>query len=261
MFRIIKIIIIIILCLTIKSDAQVVHYDLDSLVKHNNKNHYYKKSILHIDTIINPFIIKKPSVCIKGLDCSMWQKGIKWHLVDSNFTFVFIKATQNLRTDINFKNNWEKCSIPKGAYHFFAPTINGETQAKHFLSVVKIEKGDLPPVIDVEYTRLWRRCNRYTAVKNLKLMLDYIEKETGVVPIIYTNCGFWNKYIYNYTKWEISKYPLWVANYYVEKPKIPLGWEKWTFWQYTPYGKISHHHTDWDMNFYNGEDLTDIMIK
>lgn len=242
--------------------------------------YFYSKSILRIDTLdIFSFnksdtnkIVDIDSITIdvlfdntkylNGLDCSMWQNNISWHKIDSIYSFVFIKATQSLRTDVNFNSNWNNCNLIKGAYHFFNPNINGIEQAKHFLSVVKLEKGNLPPVIDVEYYHsYWRHCNRYTAAKNLQLMLEYIEKTTGTKHIIYTNCSFWNKYLAKYVAFNTSYYYLWVANYFKESPCIPIGWTTWTFWQYTHKGRVNEHYTYWDLNYYNGTDLSEILVK
>lgn len=243
-----------------------------------HNSYQQSKSLLFVDTLdsFNYFYpidytpdtitVCNDTICemvISGLDCSLWQNRIRWEKIDPNFSFVFIKATQSLRVDPNFFNNWNNCNLIKGAYHFFNPNINGVTQAKHFLSVVPIKKGNLPPVIDVEYYySYWRYCNKWTAAKNLRLMLEYLEKETGVKPIIYTNCGFWNHSVSPYIKFNPAEYYLWIANYTTSNsPCIPKGWEHWTFWQYTHKGKIDHHTTYWDLNYFNGSDLTKILIK
>jgi lysozyme len=230
------------------------------------KHYYYKNSMLSVDSTLISYaydtaFYNQLQKDVHGLDMSKWQGYVDWKLIPKQYQFVFIKATQGLSTDPNFHKNWNNCTITKGAYHFFNPAINGVTQAKYFLSVVHMKAGDLPPVIDVEYIRPWRRINRYTAAKNLKLMLDYIEKEIGVRPIIYSNCSFWNRYVYKYFKGDCGRYPLWVANYCKEDPCIPMGWKTWTFWQYSDKGRISGHPTYWDLNYYNGNDLKDIIIK
>jgi lysozyme len=256
---------ILILNFTLNAQPKTYH-NLDSLV--NNKEEcYFKTSIVNVDSIPNlfPFTITNDSICkdtiLNGLDCSVWQDRIKWYDIDTIYKFIFIRASESLKMDNNFSYNWRHCKIPKGAYHFFNPNINGITQAKFFLSFVKIEKGNLPPVIDVEYCSYWRRCNKYTGAKNLRLMLEYIEQKTGVKPIIYTNSNFWNKYLFNYIKFDPNNYPLWIAHYYVIKPNIPKGWKTWTFWQYSAKGRLNNHYTDWDLNYFNGIDLESILIK
>ncbi len=243
-----------------------IYYNLDSLVNSKEES-YFKTSIVNIDSIQNLFsfvIANTPIIedsIINGLDCSIWQNKIKWNVIDTSYKFIFIRASESLKIDNNFSYNWKHCKIPKGAYHFFNPNINGIAQANLFLSFVKIEKGDLPPVIDVEYCSYWRRCNKHTGAKNLKLMLEYIEELTGVKPVIYTNNHFWNKYLSNYVKFNPENYPLWIAHYYVNKPNIPIGWKTWTFWQYSAKGRLDNHSTDWDLNYFNGSDLETILVK
>ncbi len=255
------------ICDTLHNDSG---FEYDSIICYNRieKYYYYEKSIVSEDSTFISYaydttFYNQLKHDVLGLDISKWQGYINWKLIPEEYKFVFIKATQGLTTDPNFNTNWKNCHLIKSAYHFFNPCINGITQAKYFLSIVTINKGDLPPVIDVEYIRLWRKVNRYTAAKNLKLMLDYIENETGVRPIIYTNCNFWNRYVYKYFKGDCSKYYLWVANYkdITEEPCLPDGWKKWTFWQYTDRGKIKGHPTYWDLNYFNDNDLNKILIK
>ena len=70
--------------------------------------------------------------------------------------FVFIKATEGIvNTDPQFKRNWKKskqAGMIRGAYHFFLATKDGREQAQNFISMVDLEEGDLPPVVDIEQT-------------------------------------------------------------------------------------------------------------
>ena len=53
----------------------------------------------------------------------------------------------------NFDHNFRKAQqygLVRGAYHYFSPGISGDLQAHHFINSVPLEKGDLPPVLDVE---------------------------------------------------------------------------------------------------------------
>ena len=70
--------------------------------------------------------------------------------------FAFIKATEGLNNvDNAFRRNWIKtkeAKMPRGAYHFFVPSKSGKAQAESFINNVVLEKGDLPPVLDIERT-------------------------------------------------------------------------------------------------------------
>jgi len=97
---------------------------------------------------------------VHGIDVSYAQGTIDWQKVramedDSvRITFAFIKATEGvLSVDPFFQRNWReaaKAGIICGAYHYFKPNKSGAWQARLFLQTAKIEKGDLPLVVDVE---------------------------------------------------------------------------------------------------------------
>ena len=56
------------------------------------------------------------------------------------------------------------------------------------------------PVIDVENGRAYRQVKPALVAKRLKEMINYIEDELHVKPIIYTNASFWNKQFGPYFK-------------------------------------------------------------
>ena len=99
---------------------------------------------------------------IHGIDVSKYQEIISWESVKEmkvrnvQLGFVFIKATEGIvNTDPQFKRNWKKskqAGMIRGAYHFFLATKDGREQAENFISMVDLEEGDLPPVVDIEQT-------------------------------------------------------------------------------------------------------------
>jgi GH25 family lysozyme M1 (1,4-beta-N-acetylmuramidase) len=57
----------------------------------------------------------------------------------------------------SFAGNWEDAHehhIFCGAYHYFLPDKDAKKQAENFISSVTLHQGDLPPVIDIEDTRV-----------------------------------------------------------------------------------------------------------
>ena len=99
---------------------------------------------------------------IHGIDVSHHQATIDWQAVkdmqDKNIKigFAFIKATEGLsNTDNAYRRNWFKAKeqhISRGAYHFFIASKSGKAQAQNFIETVALEKGDMPPVLDIEQT-------------------------------------------------------------------------------------------------------------
>lgn len=191
---------------------------------------------------------------IHGIDISKYQRTIDWNLVTTmevegiKMGFVFIKATEGTElTDRNFDRNWKEAKasgIVRGAYHFFLATENGIKQARFFLDKVHFEKGDLPPVIDIEHLY---RVHPQKMRERLQACLDLLEQETGVLPIIYTSVGFYKSYLGD----TFDKYPLWIAHYQqLERPGIHRDW---SFWQHNESGNISGIVSKVDLNVFSGD--------
>jgi lysozyme len=204
------------------------------------------------------FNIKIPKkYTIHGIDVSYYQGKINWQKVKDmeddgvKVRFAFIKATEGLlQVDPYFQRNWReapKVGIICGAYHFFRPKRDGKTQAKFFLQVVNIEKGDLPPVVDIE------SLDGVSPVKmraELADFLNYVEVKTKVRPIIYSGLKFYEDYLEEH----FEEYPLWIAHYY--QPKLRMDKSRWKFWQHSDKAKINGIGHVVDFNAFNGDSLT-----
>jgi len=191
---------------------------------------------------------------IHGIDVSRYQHNIDWKAVktmeDKNIKigFAFIKATEGLgRVDNGFRKNWyhaKKALIPRGAYHFFISSKSGKAQAENFIETVKLDKGDLPPVLDIESTNGASVTDIQQRAKDWLLV---IEKYYKVKPIIYTNIDFYR----NFLDGQFDDYPLWVAHYYVkDKPRIGRNW---TIWQHNEKGRVNGIDAFVDFNVFNGD--------
>lgn len=202
---------------------------------------------------------------VHGIDVSRYQDRINWKevkkmKVDSiKISFAFIKATEGeCRIDRYFSMNWgnaKKNRIIRGAYHYYRPQVSSKLQAENFISNVKLEKGDLPPVLDIEI--LASGFNADNTVRGIKNWLKIIEKAYHIKPIIYTNIDFYNNYL---TDKGFSDYPLWIAHYYKEKVRLN---QIWYFWQHNDRGKVNGISGDVDFNVFNGdmEDLQELCKK
>ncbi len=186
---------------------------------------------------------------IRGIDVSDYQPNVDWQAVArSGIAFAMIKATEgdSFVCEV-FPRYWEQTKtngLIRGAYHFFKPASDPIKQAYHFLKTVKLQDGDLPPVLDIETmggldaTALCDRAAQW---------IDIIEKEIGFRPIIYTYPGFWQKL--NTTRF--SDYPLWIAHYTTaEQPMTPGGWKTWVFWQFTDQGQVEGISGGIDVNLF-----------
>jgi lysozyme len=193
---------------------------------------------------------------IHGIDVSKYQQNISWESVKEmkvknvQLGFVFIKATEGIvNSDPQFKRNWKKskqAGMIRGAYHFFLATKDGREQAENFISIVDLEEGDLPPVVDIEQTY---GVNPAILKKELKEWLDVIEYYYGAKPIIYTNVAFYSRYLGK----EFNSYPLWAAHYYqYDTPRIDRNWD---FWQHSEEGRVNGILSKVDFNVFNGDSL------
>jgi lysozyme len=196
------------------------------------------------------------SYSIHGIDVSKYQDMIAWEEVKAmnvkniQLGFSFIKATEGIgNTDPWFNRNWKKAKdneIIRGAYHFFIGSKDGKMQAENFIDKVKLESGDLPPVLDIE------QLNGSSATelkKEAKKWLDVVENYYQVKPIIYTNVDFYNRNLGT----EFDKYPLWAAHYYQpDQPRINRGW---LFWQHSDEGHVNGIASKVDFNVFNGDSL------
>lgn len=191
---------------------------------------------------------------IHGIDVSRYQQNINWKLVKEmrvqniSLGFVFIKATEgNNMVDPYFKRNWKKAreaGMIRGAYHFFNPKKDGKQQVKNFQKLVKLESGDLPPVLDVE--KGWKKSKNEIQTK-VREWLKAMEEFYGVKPIIYTYVSFYERYL----KGAFDDYPLWIAHYYQKnQPRISRDWQ---FWQHSEEGKVDGILSKVDFNVFSGD--------
>ena len=194
---------------------------------------------------------------IHGIDVSRYQEMIAWDAVKEmkvkniSIRFAFIKATEGIgNVDAQFHRNWKKAKqegIIRGAYHFFIASKDGKSQAKNFIEEVKLEPGDLPPVLDIEQLN---GVPAITLKKEVKEWLDAIELYYGVKPIIYTNVEFYRQYLGS----EFDPYLLWAAHYYeYNQPRIKRGW---SFWQHSDGGRVNGILSKVDFNVFNGDSTT-----
>jgi len=206
--------------------------------------------------------LKKYSVF--GIDVSTYQKDIDWETVlkEHKIDFVIIRATAGVNNaDKRFQKNWkalEDTDIIRGAYHYYRPDENSETQAKFFIKHVKLSDGDLPPILDIE------KYSRVQSINSLKQgllnWLTLVEKHYGITPILYTYNKFYVSTIASDSRFD--KYPVWIAWYNEnEDPNTILT--DWVFWQFTDKGIVEGIEGNVDINVFNGkkEELNGLRVR
>jgi lysozyme len=187
---------------------------------------------------------------IRGIDVSHYQSAIDWEKVaNQQLDFVFVKATEGITlNDSSFNNNWKAIKsegLRRGAYHFYRANVSPEQQALNFIRNVKMEAGDLPPVLDVETLD---GAGKIELLAGMVTWLYMVEIAYGVKPVIYSNQKFYNTYLSG----QFEDYPLWIARYHnALQPNLADG-RKWKFWQRRDTGKLDGIEGDVDMNVFQG---------
>ena len=190
-----------------------------------------------------------------GFDISHYQnkEDINWDSLSiGNRTiplqFVVMRATMGNRSaDRHFSDFWnlaKEHDLIRGAYHFYRADEDPVIQANNFLANVKLESGDLPPVLDIE--KIPRKKSAKKLIEDLKVWCRIVEETYGKKPIIYTYYHYYKDFL----KGEFDGYPLWLANY--NDVPAPSPDAEWDLWQFSEKGIVYGINTKVDLNVYNG---------
>jgi lysozyme len=199
-----------------------------------------------------------------GIDVSHYQGEIDWEKLkkEEEPDFVIIRATAGKDSkDVRFDKNWKSAGeqeILRGAYHYYRPDENSTEQAKFFIKTVKLNEGDLPPVLDIEkYSRVQSLSSLKTGLLN---WLKIVEEHYDVTPILYTYNKFYTSTIIHDERFD--KYPLWIAWYNVNGNPDDIT-SNWVFWQFSDKGRVKGIVGDVDINVFNGkvQDLDGLRIR
>lgn len=179
------------------------------------------------------------STLYQGIDVSEWQGEINWADVRSDgISVAYIRASEgNNYIDPDAMRNYEGAKdygIKIGFYHYLTAKNQSEAleQAAFFVSVIKGLKVDCRLAMDFEsFGQL--------SVDEINLIaqtfLEEVENLSGKDVIIYSDA-------YNakntFSAELASKYPIWVADYYVNEPGDG-NWSVWDGFQYTDEGRIN----------------------
>ena len=197
-----------------------------------------------------------------GIDVSHYQGEINWKMLKQTrqgkfpVEFIFMKATEGGDfSDDRFVANFDSAKVHgfiRGAYHFYNPKTDADKQADFFIRSVKLEPGDLPPVLDIEM----KSKDVKKLQQDLKIWLRKVENHYGVKPIIYASYKFKTKYLNDSI---FNTYPYWIAHYYVDSVRYQ---GEWKFWQHTDVGTLPGIDEKVDLNVFNGSfsELKNILI-
>jgi lysozyme len=172
---------------------------------------------------------------VQGVDVSRYQLDVDWNVLkqEAGVQFAFIKATEGSSyQDPYFDYNWataRKAGVLRGAYHFYRAEQSPLWQAKQFIKTVKLRKGDLPPVLDVENVD---KVDKARLIEDLTVWLQTVEEHYKIRPIIYASLDLYQRHLHH----AFPDHLVWIARYSRRQPPLQLDWY---FWQYSDEMELS----------------------
>ena len=185
---------------------------------------------------------------VQGVDVSEYEPRVDWRLLRSQgVRFAFVRATSGTGyVDRKFVDHWagaRDAGILRGAYHYLFAGADSRRQAELFVSTVGLDKGELPPVVDLE-DKYNENVPSRTIINTCKAVLDLIEQAFGRKPMLYSRKTYFDAHgmVNGNPAWAMD-YDLWLAQYpfnfdpnihpNVNMPVQPARWKPWKFWQYS----------------------------
>ncbi len=188
-----------------------------------------------------------------GMDVSIWQGEINFQRARAaGIEAVYIRAGEGSNiTDRYFERNYENAraaGLKYGFYHYVTARSVSEAQeqADFFASLIRSKPQDMRAAMDFE------NLSGLTAEESVRIAeayLERLEERLGHTPAVYSDAydasSVW--------KSNLTKYPLWVAEYGVESPRTIGGWESWSGFQYSDKGSVSGVSGHVDRDYFRGD--------
>lgn len=170
------------------------------------------------------------------VDLSNWQSVTDWDLVCSSGVLgVILKATQGSHwvdpTFVRRAMDAHASGLLVGAYHFLDAS-DPATQAAHFLAIT----GGLPLLaLDIEHNSL---STGTVCVEQAAEMSSRVCAIRGQPPLCYIGRDGPDGRGTGLPNLVLSQCDLWLPEYGVETPKLPVGWDEWRLWQWSKTGTV-----------------------
>jgi lysozyme len=194
----------------------------------------------------NTFVFPKGKVY--GIDVSRHQGHIDWSKVkrwqDKPLHFVYIKASEgkslkDVKYDYNIREA-KKHGLLVGSYHFYTSWLEPVSQFEQFKTVIKSQKQDLIPMLDLEHKGMISS-EQYR--QNVLTFSRLCEKEFGCKPLMYSLQSFYRTHL----KYEFNDC-LWFMARYSKNPPVLDDGKNWTIWQFSCQEKVEGIDTHVDLN-------------
>lgn len=175
----------------------------------------------------------------QGIDVSEWQGRINFkEVAESGIEVVYIRASEGTSyIDPYFMDNYrgaKENGIRVGFYHFLTATTTeeAEREAKFFVSNIKGLEPDCKLAMDFE---VFNGLGREEINRISKVFLEKVEELSGKECVIYSDASNARDV---FDEELAKKYPIWVADYFVDEPENNGKWDSWVGFQYSDKGRI-----------------------
>ena len=193
----------------------------------------------------------------QGIDVSGYQGNIDYKKVkEDGIDIVYIKSSEGSNyIDSHFERNYEQAranGLKIGFYHYVTARTEEQAkrQAQFFVSVISGKVVDCKLAMDFEsFGSLTKEEINHIGLVFIQTVQQLSGKETILYSNAYTANTIW--------RGELTRYPLWVAQYGVNEPQNNGTWENWAGWQYTDMGEVNGISTYVDRNRFTEEVLLD----
>ena len=226
---------------------------INGIIDKSTANSAIEDKVWGIDLSHHNYIDEWDNIALyRTFDGEVYRSRPSANFILQPINFVFVKATEGANhRDKRYVGNMlsaKKHGIVRGSYHFMHLTSSSpEQQADNFLDFIIYEKGDLPPVLDIEVADQARRIGVEETQERVLKWLEIVERKLGTRPIIYTSASMKKDF---FDARKFSKYKFWIAHYRNEPPSD----FNYLIWQCTDKGNIyglEHTHKI-DINIFNG---------
>ncbi|MBZ4022763.1 glycoside hydrolase [Rhodobacter sp. TJ_12] len=209
------------------------------------------------DTKPHPWEGRPPaSYPVHGIDAARYQGKIDWPKARAaGVEFAWLKATEGGdHIDPGYGANAARAraaGVAVGAYHFYYFCRPAIEQADWFIRTVPARKGDLPPVLDIEWNHTSPSCQlRPPAAKvraEMRIFLNALEAHYGTQPVVYTDPKFYE----DNDLGRMAGVEFWLRSVSAH-PSEKYPNERWSFWQYSGTGVVPGIGGTVDLNAFGG---------
>lgn len=189
---------------------------------------------------------------ITVLDMSYWQDHtrINYDLLCNSVEGFILRASYGIwkdtRVDIHYREI-HKRGKPIGFYPYLVGNQSAQAQVDVFHDAIADKVRKLQNWADVEDRRPGTALTRQV----VDSFLDKADTKFNERTEVYTGPYAWKEIM---RTGGHGHRRLWVANYGVNSPALPIGgdWDTWWLWQHTSSGRQPGYYGNLDMNRFNG---------